>query len=114
MTDLLFLKFNLASPLATDANVRMSKPDESSRNYHVQFEIVLKHDSRPGSPPSDLWGLTRLTVRAAADSNSFVFTLSRWKFTYWVPPIKLMDLCRELNWEFILIFTLTCTRFKVI
>ena len=36
MTELLFLKFNLASPLATDANVRMSKSEESSRNYHVE------------------------------------------------------------------------------
>ena len=50
MTELLFLKFNLASPLATDANVRMSEPDESSRNYHVQVEIVSKHDSWP--PPA--------------------------------------------------------------
>ena len=76
MTELLFLKFNLASPLATDANVRMSEPDESSRNYHVQFEIVLKHDSRLAIS----WSLGADT--AAADSNSFVFTLSRWKFTY--------------------------------
>ena len=37
MTDLLFLKFNLAWPLAIDANVRMSKTDESSKNYHVLF-----------------------------------------------------------------------------
>ena len=40
MTELLFLKFNLASPLATDANVRMSESDESSRNYHVPAEII--------------------------------------------------------------------------
>ena len=38
MTELLFLKFNLASPLATDANVRMSKSEESSRNYQDQPE----------------------------------------------------------------------------
>ena len=49
MTELLFLKFNLASPLATDANVRMSEPDESSRNYHVQVEMISKHASRPRS-----------------------------------------------------------------
>ena len=74
MTELLFLKFNLASPLATDANVRMSEPDESSRNYHVQVEIVSKHDSWPGrhQPSPDLWGLTpRSWSRAAPDSNKF-------------------------------------------
>ena len=49
MTELLFLKFNLASPPATDANVRMSKSEESSRNYHAQLDykelkvVGLKH-----------------------------------------------------------------------
>ena len=38
MTELLFLKFNLASPQATDANVRMSKSEESSRNYQAQAD----------------------------------------------------------------------------
>ena len=99
MTELLFLKFNLASPLATDANVRMSEPDESSRNYHVQVEIVSKHDSRPG-------GRHRLISRADTRPWSgllltqivSVFTLSSEKFTYWVPPIKLMDFL-NLAWE---------------
>ena len=109
MTELLFLKFNLASPLATDANVRMSEPDESSRNYHVQVEIVSKHDSWP--PPAISGSLGAHGHGLLLTQISFVFALSRGKFTYWVLPIKLMDflnLCSELNWDFILIFTFAC------